>query len=133
MDEAALLLSAWWPGLASAAVLAGAILTSTHAILFLRDARASLAWVGLIWLVPLAGVLLYVASLIGSANWDPRSLRLNFEFNVECYDPRLARGAMALVEERLAAASPIDQAALHARPRALRLRDGLARLFSGFL
>ena len=27
-----------------------------------------------------------VWSLIGSANWDPRSLRLNFEFNVECYD-----------------------------------------------
>src|SRR5690606_11177032 len=24
-------------------------------------------------------------SLIGSTNWDPRSLRLNFEFNVECY------------------------------------------------
>src|SRR6476620_11945381 len=24
-------------------------------------------------------------SLFGSANWDARSLRLNFEFNVECY------------------------------------------------
>ncbi|TVR56300.1 MAG: cardiolipin synthase, partial [Gemmatimonadales bacterium] len=25
--------------------------------------------------------------LVGSANWDPRSLELNFEFNVESYDP----------------------------------------------
>jgi cardiolipin synthase A/B len=24
-------------------------------------------------------------TLFGSANWDARSLRLNFEFNVECY------------------------------------------------
>lgn len=28
--------------------------------------------------------------MIGSANWDPRSLRLNFEFNLECYDRELA-------------------------------------------
>ncbi len=27
-------------------------------------------------------------ALVGSANWDPRSLRLNFEFNLECYDPK---------------------------------------------
>ncbi|MBT3597891.1 MAG: hypothetical protein HN758_09880 [Verrucomicrobia bacterium] len=24
---------------------------------------------------------------MGSANWDPRSLRLNFEFNLECCHP----------------------------------------------
>ncbi|NKF20729.1 phospholipase D-like domain-containing protein [Solimonas marina] len=30
-------------------------------------------------------------ALIGSANWDPRSLLLNFELNVETYDPALAR------------------------------------------
>jgi cardiolipin synthase len=28
--------------------------------------------------------------LFGSSNWDPRSLRLNFEFDVECYDCELA-------------------------------------------
>jgi len=28
--------------------------------------------------------------LVGSANWDARSLRLNFEFNLECYDVELA-------------------------------------------
>ena len=31
-----------------------------------------------------------VWTLLGIANWDPRSLRLNFEFNVECYDRALA-------------------------------------------
>ena len=30
-------------------------------------------------------------SLIGSANWDPRSLRLNFEYNIECYDAEFGR------------------------------------------
>ncbi len=29
-------------------------------------------------------------ALVGSANWDVRSLRLNFEFNVECYGSRAA-------------------------------------------
>ena len=29
-------------------------------------------------------------SLVGSANWDMRSLRLNFEMNVEVYDEALA-------------------------------------------
>ena len=46
-------------------------------------------------------------SLIGSGNWDPRSLRLNFEFNVECYDPALARTLGALVDRKLAAARQI--------------------------
>ena len=31
--------------------------------------------------------------LLGSANWDARSLRLNFELNVECYGREFA-GAM---------------------------------------
>ena len=29
-------------------------------------------------------------AMFGSANWDARSLRLNFEFNVECYGRDLA-------------------------------------------
>lgn len=32
-----------------------------------------------------------MAAIVGSANWDPRSLRLNFEFNLESYDGELAR------------------------------------------
>jgi cardiolipin synthase len=29
--------------------------------------------------------------LLGSANWDARSLRLNFELNVECYGRAFAQ------------------------------------------
>jgi len=71
--------------------------------------------------------------LIGSANWDPRSLRLNFELNVECYDADLARRLDAVVEERLLRSRPITRAQVDARPLPIRLRDGLARLLSPYL
>ena len=41
-----------------------------------------------------------VWSFIGSTNWDPRSLRLNFEFNVECYDRDLAATLEAIAREK---------------------------------
>ncbi|HZI16487.1 MAG TPA: phospholipase D-like domain-containing protein [Myxococcus sp.] len=71
--------------------------------------------------------------LIGSSNWDPRSLRLNFEFDVECYDADLARRLEAVVDERLAHARPLSLAEVDARPLPVRLRDGLARLLSPYL
>ena len=37
-------------------------------------------------------------SLIGSANWDARSFRLNFELNVELYDPALAAVLAATID-----------------------------------
>ena len=40
-------------------------------------------------------------TLLGSANWDPRSLRLNFEFNVECYDQDLAIFLTDLVRSKM--------------------------------
>ncbi len=72
-------------------------------------------------------------SLIGSTNWDPRSLRLNFEFNVECYDARLAQRLDALIDARIAAARALSLADVAARPLPIRLRDGVARLFSPYL
>ena len=45
-------------------------------------------------------------SFIGSANWDPRSLRLNFELNVECYDRELGKRVAAAIDERIANAKP---------------------------
>lgn len=41
---------------------------------------------------------------IGSANWDPRSLRLNFELNVECYDRELGKQVATAIDERIAKA-----------------------------
>lgn len=72
-------------------------------------------------------------ALVGSTNWDPRSLRLNFEFNLECYDDELAGGLARRVEERLRAAHELTLAELDARPLWVKLRDGAARLFSPYL
>ncbi|MBF5040962.1 cardiolipin synthase [Aggregicoccus sp. 17bor-14] len=71
--------------------------------------------------------------LVGSANWDPRSLRLNFEFNVELYDPAFARELDAMVDARLRAARPLTLAEVDARSLPAKLRDGLARLLSPYL
>jgi cardiolipin synthase len=72
-------------------------------------------------------------SFFGSSNWDPRSLRLNFEFNVECYDTELARRLEAVVDERLTHARRLTLEEADARPLPIRLRDGLARLLSPYL
>ena len=69
----------------------------------------------------------------GSPNWDPRSLRLNFELGVECYDPELATRMGALFDERLAHARQVVVSDLEQRSFALRLRDGVARLFTPYL
>ncbi|PCJ68358.1 MAG: cardiolipin synthase [Rhodobiaceae bacterium] len=72
-------------------------------------------------------------SLVGSANWDPRSLRLNFEFNLECYDPSLAQELNAFIDDKIANATRETAELLRARPLAVRLRDNLARLMSPYL
>jgi cardiolipin synthase len=71
--------------------------------------------------------------LIGSANLDPRSLRLNFEMVVEVFDPELAMRlgtdfAAAAARSRLVTLEEVD-----ARSMPVRLRDGVAKLFSPYL
>lgn len=72
-------------------------------------------------------------SLIGSANWDPRSLRLNFEYDVECYCSTLAPTLEALAASKRARAHELTLAEWRARPLAARLRDGLAWLGQPYL
>jgi len=72
-------------------------------------------------------------TLMGSANWDERSLRLNFEFNVECYGADLARRMLGVVDERLKTARRVTLEEMDARPGLVRFRDGVARLFSPYL
>ena len=74
-----------------------------------------------------------VWTLLGSANWDPRSLRLNFELQVEAYDADLAARVEALALERIARARRVTLADVDARPLAVKLRDGVARLLSPYL
>jgi len=71
--------------------------------------------------------------LLGSANWDVRSLRLNFEFNVECYDPKLAGAVQQHVEERIRSAKALTLDELNIRSLPVKLRDGVARLFTPYL
>jgi cardiolipin synthase len=72
-------------------------------------------------------------TLLGSANWDPRSLRLNFELNVECYDPALAGQLTAHLRTRLARAHEVTLAEVDGRNLPARLRDGVARLLTPYL
>ncbi|MEO8350273.1 MAG: phospholipase D-like domain-containing protein [Chthoniobacteraceae bacterium] len=72
-------------------------------------------------------------SLFGSANWDARSLRLNFEFNVECYSVELGQRLETLVESKRAAARRVTLQEMDARPLPVKLRDGLARLFAPYM
>lgn len=71
--------------------------------------------------------------MLGSGNWDARSLRLNFEFNVEAYDPSLAEELNALLDQKIAAARPLTLAEADGRPLPIRLRDGIARLWTPYL
>jgi cardiolipin synthase len=71
--------------------------------------------------------------MFGSANWDPRSLRLNFEFNVECYDRELAAQLGAMVRERIARSHETTLAEVDGRPLWRKLRDGVARLAQPYL
>ncbi len=72
-------------------------------------------------------------SLLGSTNWDPRSLRLNFELDVECYDPAFAAQIEELIAERIRGSRFVTLADMDGRPLPRRLRDGVARLFSPYL
>jgi cardiolipin synthase len=69
----------------------------------------------------------------GSSNWDPRSMRLNFELDVECYDSNLGADMEALFAAKREASRPVTGAELDGRPLAVRLRDGIARLASPYL
>jgi len=69
----------------------------------------------------------------GSTNWDPRSLRLNFEFNVECYDREVAARLGKIAEEKMSTAELLTAEKLDARSKAIKLRDGVMRLFSPYL
>ncbi len=72
-------------------------------------------------------------SLVGSANWDARSLRLNFEYNVECYDEELADELLRLTGEKMERGRRLRLEDVDARPLPVRLRDGVARLFAPYL
>ena len=72
-------------------------------------------------------------TFFGSSNWDARSLRLNFEFNVEKYGSELAERIEKYIDEQISLAHQVTLAEVDARPLPTKLRDGIARLFSPLL
>jgi cardiolipin synthase len=70
---------------------------------------------------------------IGSANWDARSFRLNFEFDLECYGEALTAPLHRLFEDRLADSHEVTLSAVRDRSWPERLRNGLAALAAPYL
>lgn len=70
-------------------------------------------------------------SLIGSANWDMRSLRLNFELNMEVCCPQFGALVTAVIAHRQG--NPLTLAELTQRPLPIRLRDSAVRLMLPYL
>jgi cardiolipin synthase len=72
-------------------------------------------------------------ALVGSANWDARSLRLNFEIGLELEDPACVITLAATFAEKRQGAREFTLKEADARSWGGRLRDGTARLFSPYL
>ncbi|MEQ8954752.1 MAG: phospholipase D-like domain-containing protein, partial [Gammaproteobacteria bacterium] len=72
-------------------------------------------------------------SLIGSANLDARSLRLNFEIGVEVFGQSFNGELANYFARMLARSKPANPARLDARSQAVKLRDAIAWLFSPYL
>jgi cardiolipin synthase len=70
---------------------------------------------------------------LGSANLDPRSLRLNFELAVEVFDPAIAAAMAAHCRSARDASTEITLDTLDARPLWQKLRDSLFWLLSPYL
>lgn len=71
--------------------------------------------------------------LFGSSNLDPRSFRLNFELNVECFDPALAQTLAERFDRFWEESHPVTLKELESRPFLERLRDGAVRMFAPYL
>jgi cardiolipin synthase len=71
--------------------------------------------------------------LVGSSNWDQRSLRLNFEANMEIYDEGLAAQMERHFQTILQISKPVSLRDVNALPVLTRLRNNIARLFTPYL
>jgi cardiolipin synthase A/B len=71
--------------------------------------------------------------VVGSANLDPRSLRLNFEFNLEVFDQALAKQLSEYFDEIRRRSAEITADELAALPLHTRFRDACAKLMSPYL
>lgn len=71
--------------------------------------------------------------LIGSSNWDSRSLRLNFEFDIECVSEQFAKSVNEIIDNKQSASQLLRNADYLNRSRLIVLRDSAARLLLPYL
>jgi cardiolipin synthase len=74
-----------------------------------------------------------VWALVGSANHDTRSLRLNFELDLSVFDPNFSAGMTRYAEQAIGASREITLQELEQRSLPEKLRDNFAHLFSPYL
>ena len=72
-------------------------------------------------------------TVIGSANIDPRSLRLNYELIIEVLDAQTLKRLDSIFAEKRELSQLISLEELEARPLLIRIRDSLCWLFSPYL
>ncbi len=72
-------------------------------------------------------------SLIGSANIDPRSLRLNYEVGVEVYEVDFANNLNSYAQSVLQTCRRVTLEEVDNRSLPIKIRDGIAWLFSPYL
>ncbi|UHS63432.1 cardiolipin synthase [Agrobacterium vaccinii] len=72
-------------------------------------------------------------SYVGSSNLDPRSLRLNFEVDIEVMDEGFAEAVSARITDAMETAVAVNLEALRARPFPVRLFERILWLASPYL
>lgn len=70
---------------------------------------------------------------IGSANWDLRSFKWNFETNAVIYDRELGEKYRRIFEDDMTRCTEITKDSYAARSRSTRFKESVCRLFSGAL
>ena len=70
---------------------------------------------------------------LGSANLDPRSLRLNFELNLEVFEPELAQKLNVYFDDIIGRSMRASLDELDRRSFGIRVRDAAAKMFSPYL
>lgn len=72
-------------------------------------------------------------ALVGSANLDERSLRLNFELGIEIFDSRFCEELAAYAKKCMHNADYVKATRIESRGALVRFRDALASLFEPYL
>ena len=74
-----------------------------------------------------------LASSVGTANWDVRSFRLNFETNAFIYDREIAAVLKAAFENDINKSTEITKQLYGERSTKIKIKESISRLFSAAL